>query len=639
MLPIAPMRPESLAIALFTASALYGQSSCPTQAPGAMLVNASCGAQCFAGTAVLITLVPIVPDCPAPPPPCNAHPYQIQACDTVTWNFGDGTTATTAGASMIQHTYATAGSYTPAVTITNSLGTSQALNVSPIVVAANPPVYVEFANANLIVPEADGTMTFNLIRSGDLSHASTVHYQQPPPGSQPIAKVESVSADITFAPGETAKSFALQIHDDHVYSGNVTGAVLLTAGDGTLFHTGLLTMPSTWANFTLIDADPQPTAAVADVRIVEGTETQNTAEFLVTMSAPMGVPVQLFGTPSDGTAKSGSDFGGGSTCIIAAGQTSCVLHVQIVNDDVPEPDETFTLTVNQRIGEAGPAFTRSTATCTIVNDDAAFTPLASRISTGAQIALRLEAGQPQTSPLTVSLRSSSPDVVEVPPSVTIPVGQQGASFTAHALLPGRSRISATIPGMTAPPATIDVVDPVTVVARPSALALRPVSDGTVIISLEPPRSALQFLSASSTRPEIATVAGTLTIPAGGTAALTVHAVANGVATIWISTQDGFSFTIDVVVSNDPTVTRIEPDVAPAAGGTVVTVAGEGLDARCSVAFGATPATSVSVAANGLAVVVPPHAPGVVDVDVVCGASKVTLRDAFTFFVPRRRAAG
>jgi hypothetical protein len=227
----------------------------------------------------------------------------------------------------------------------------------------------------------------------------------------------------------------------------------------------------------------------------------------------------------------------------------------------------------------------------------------------------------------------------VPPSVTIPAGQSSAGFAAHAVMAGRSRISAVVPGMTAPPATINVVDPVTIVARPGALALRPGADGIVIVSLEPPRSAPQFLTATSTRPDVATVPDTLTIPAGGTAALTVHAVANGVATISISTPDGFTLAVDVVVSNDPTVTRIEPASAPAAGGTVVTLVGEGLDARCTVAFGATPTTSMSATANGLAVVVPAHAPGSVDVSVVCGASKLSLPNAFTFFVPRRRAAG
>jgi hypothetical protein len=39
------------------------------------------------------------------------------------------------------------------------------------------------------------------------------------------------------------------------------------------------------------------------------------------------------------------------------------------------------------------------------------------------------------------------------------------------------------------------------------------------------------------------------------------------------------------------------------------------------------------------VVVPAHEPGSVDVSIVCGASRVTLPNAFTFFVPRRRAAG
>jgi PKD repeat protein len=585
-------------------------------------------------------LQPIIPDCAAPPPPCNVHPYQIQACDTVAWNFGDGTTATMIGNGFIQHTYAAGGSYRATATITNSLGTAPVVSFNPIVVGLNPPVYVELTNANLTVPENAGAMTFNLVRSGDLSNATTVHYVQPPPGAPASTRVETVAADITFSPGETAKSFSLQVHDDHVYSGNLNGAVLLTSSDGTLFRSNGQTGSSAGAGFTIAEDDPQPTASIADARALEGIAAQKYAELVVTMSAPMGVPVQFLGFVEDGTAKAGADYVRGSTtCIIDAGQTSCALHVLIVDDDVPEPDETFTLTAEQRVGEPGPAFTRRTAAFTIVNDDAALTPSTSRVAAGAEVALRLDVGQPQPLPLTVFLQSLSPEVVDVPPSVTIPAGQSSASFTAHAAAAGRSRVTAAVPGMTAPPALVTVVDAVTIVAQPAALALRPGSDGAVAVSLHPPRGGLQFLTATSTRSDVATVPDTLTIPAGGTAALPVHAVANGVATIAISTPDGFTLAIDVVVSNDPTVARIEPASAPATGGAVVTLVGEGLDARCTVAFDATPATSVSAAANGLAVVVPAHAPGSADVSVVCGASKLSLPNAFTFFVQRRRAAG
>ncbi|HYU25831.1 MAG TPA: IPT/TIG domain-containing protein, partial [Thermoanaerobaculia bacterium] len=113
------------------------------------------------------------------------------------------------------------------------------------------------------------------------------------------------------------------------------------------------------------------------------------------------------------------------------------------------------------------------------------------------------------------------------------------------------------------------------------------------------------------------------------------------ATIWIVTPDGFTFPIDITVVDGPapSVRRIEPSSAPAAGGSSVTIVGEGLDARCSVSFGAAAGANVTAVSSGVGVVVPPHPPGTVDVSVVCGSARITLPNVFTFFVPRRRAAG
>jgi len=633
------------ALLLLTTAALRAQSSCPTTAPsGAFIVTNNCGptALCLAGTSVQLTLMPIIPDCPAPPPgapPSCGQIYQIQPCDRVTWTFGDGTAAVTfIGGSpiSISHLYAAAGSYRPSVTISNALGSVQAVVANPVVIASNPPTYVEFSQLETTVPETIGSITFTLIRSGNLSTTSTVHYAHAEGSNQPVNQGEAIGGNVTFAPGETTKSFTMHVYDDHAYGGPVTDYLFATATDGTLFRADSQLSDRAVARYTLTETDPQPTASVADVRV---SESAGTADFVISLSAPMGVWVSIFGATADGTAKNGSDYRDQFATAIEPGATQVVLRVPIVNDDVPEPDETFTVTV-KTFAAVGPKFTRSTATCTIVNDDAAITPASMQIATGARVSLKVDVGQPETSPLTVPLQSSSPEVLGVPASVTIEAAQSSANFTAHALQAGRSRITATIPGMTVPPALITVVDSVTVVAEPAAVALRPGGNATINVSIQPPRSVAQTVSVRSTRPEVVAVPESLTIPAGGKATLDVHAVASGVATIWIATADGFSFSVDVTVAEGAVVvTRIEPPNASASGGSSVTLIGEGLDARCSVSFGSAPATAVAAVSNGLNVVVPPHAAGVVDVNVVCPSSRLTLPDAFTFFLPRRRAAG
>jgi len=631
------MRTEFLALALFTASALYGQSSCPTQAPfGLWIISPGCPSPgCIAGSPLHLTTYELPP--PAPPPqPCPGMPceptYSLQPCDKVTWHFGDGTPdVTVTGQATITHTYAAAGVYSPHVTISNTLGSIQG-PPSPITVASNPPTYVDFSPAAYTVPENAGSITFTLVRSGNLTTTATVHYQHDLYFNSSLEQAEAISGDLTFAPGETMKSFTMKIFDDHVYTAPFTDSVSLSAADGTLIR-------SSSAQFILTEVTPQPTATVSDVRVAEGTATPNTADIVVTMSAPISGTVEFLGVPADGTASAGSDYSVyNDVCDIPGGAVQCVIHFPIVNDDVPEPDEIFTVKVHT-LGWVGPRFVRDTATVTIVNDDAAIMPRSQQIATGARLTLTLDIGQPPPSPLTVPLQSSSPEVLEVPPSVTIAAGESTAGFTAHALQAGRSRVTATVPAMNVSASLITVIDAVSVVADPAAAAARPGSDTTVSLSFQPPRATAQTVSLWSTRPDVAAVADALTIPAGGKATLTIHGLANGTATIWIVTADGLSFSVEVTVADGATVASIDPPNAPANGGSSVMLLGQGLDARCSVVFGAVSAPAVTPFVGGLVVAVPPHAPGVVDVTVACGSTRIVLPNAFTFFNPRRRAAG
>ncbi|HKS25630.1 MAG TPA: Calx-beta domain-containing protein [Thermoanaerobaculia bacterium] len=335
------MRRAAFAVLLFSAAALRAQSSCPTTAPrgfGARLNVCTADAPCLAGKSVLLPLTPIVPDCPAPPPgsppPPSCTIYQLQACDRLTWDFGDGTPPMD-GSMTTSHTYASPGVYHPSVTITNALGTA------------------------------------------------------------PIGIVDAVT----------------------------------------------------------IASNPQPTATVDDVRVSEG---DGTADVVVRVSAPFGVPVLFQALPADGTATNNADYAGTPSCVLRPGDTQCVMSIPIVDDDVAESDEFFTVRVEKQYSPVGPRFLRDTATITIVDDDAA-------------------------------------------------------------------RI---------------------VVAAPASLIVLAGTHGTVTVSMQPSGATAQTVALSSTRPEVAAVAASLTIPAGGSATLDIHALAPGTAKISI----GSSFSVDVTVA-------------------------------------------------------------------------------------------
>jgi len=390
--------------------------------------------------------------------------------------------------------------------------------------------------------------------------------------------------------------------------------------------------------FVLTEVDPQPTATVSDVRVTEGTTTPTTADIVMTMSAPINAYVEFYGTPQSGTATSGPDFGGTQPyCNVAPGETQCVLHIPIVNDDIPEPDETFTLPI-LIYGWAVPSLLRDKVAITIVNDDAAFTPSSLQVSTGAPVALKLDIGQAPAAPLTIPLQSSAPDVVEVPAAVTFQPGQRTVTITAQAARAGRSRITAPVPGTSGASSLITVVDGLTIVANPQALTLRAGNDGNIRLSVQPPRALAVNVGVSSSNAEVATVPALLSIPVDGNATLTIHALKSGVAMIAIVTPEGLTFSVDVTVVDGATATQIDPPKAPTSGGTAVTIIGEGLDGRCSVSFGTAAGADVTPVSNGISVVVPPHDAGTVDVTVVCGATRIVLPSSFTYFAPRRHAA-
>ena len=368
------------------------------------------------GTLELVLSVP-----PAPQPclqlPC-ADIYGLQSCDVLTWDFGDGTPPVTGtrlneDEALIDHTYAAPGTYQPSVTISNSLG--QVFRGSVVRVTSDPPTYVDVSPSDVSVPKTAGSITFTLMRSGNLTTTATVHV---------------LDADVVFAPGETTKSVVMKVFDDHRYTGPVTGVVRVTATDGTVVLTES-------ARYTLTETNPQPTGTVDDARVTEGS---GTADVVVRVSAPFGFPVVLQALPADGTAKDTEDYFGTPFCVMQPGETNCVLHIPIVDDDVAEPDETFTV----KVQGSGPLFLGDTATVTIVDDDAARIVVAEPPSLvllpGTHGTVRVSMQPPSATAQMVALSSTHAEVASVPASLTIPAGGS-ATIDVHALAPGTTKIS------------------------------------------------------------------------------------------------------------------------------------------------------------------------------------------------------
>ena len=144
---------------------------------------------------------------------------------------------------------------------------------------------------------------------------------------------------------------------------------------------------------------------------IEGAQAQEaathnraaTVELNVTLTHPSVFATEVTYRTSDGTATAGEDYTPASgTITIPAGQLSASLAVTILDDDVHEGDETFTVTLlrprNATLGDRE-------ATVTIVDDD----PLPS-VSIKPDITLHEAPGQPGRAVLISLDRVSSRDV-------------------------------------------------------------------------------------------------------------------------------------------------------------------------------------------------------------------------------------
>jgi subtilisin family serine protease len=112
---------------------------------------------------------------------------------------------------------------------------------------------------------------------------------------------------------------------------------------------------------------PLPSLSIGDVTVTEGNSGSTIANFVVTLSAASTNPVTFDFATANGSATSGSDFGGGSGSLeIAAGQTSVNVSIPVFGDTDIEGDETFTVLLSN------PSFATiddGSGLGTILNDD------------------------------------------------------------------------------------------------------------------------------------------------------------------------------------------------------------------------------------------------------------------------------
>ncbi|WP_407118088.1 DUF4082 domain-containing protein [Bradyrhizobium sp. LMG 9283] len=223
------------------------------------------------------------------------------------------------------------------------------------VVYAPSNVIALLNTSTIYVNEAAGTVTITVVRSGDLSSQNTVEYTTNEIGTggtatagsdfiQPTFNGRTNTGQVVFGPGESTKSFTIQIVNDQLTEGNETFAIgLQNPGSGSLGAPRTVLV-------TILDDDSPATISMADA-VLSVAESSPTATITLLRSGPVNQAATVGFTTSSGSALAGSDYTTTSgTVTFAAGQASQTISVPIVNDTTPENDETFTVTLSNPTG-------------------------------------------------------------------------------------------------------------------------------------------------------------------------------------------------------------------------------------------------------------------------------------------------
>ena len=224
---------------------------------------------------------------------------------------------------------------------------------------------------NIQVTEGDSglsTATVNITLSSLSDKIVSVNYATEDDSASAPGDYQSRNGTVTFAAGETAQSFTINIvsdtqpEADESFNINFSNPQNVTLGATTV--TAVIEDDDSGATL--------PALQVGDVNITEGNSGTTTAEFSVTLSTSSAATVTIDYTTSDMTATAPGDYQSKNGSLsFAPGETSKTVIVNVVADVIVELDETFKLTLSN---PNNANLSNAVGVATITNDDIATLP-------------------------------------------------------------------------------------------------------------------------------------------------------------------------------------------------------------------------------------------------------------------------
>ncbi len=271
-------------------------------------------------------------------------------------------------------------------------------------------------------------LEFTVTLDGASAYPVTVHYATQDGSGTAGSDYTTTAGDLTFALGETTKTFTVPILGDTTPEGDETFSVSLSNAKAS--NVPILQLLDGVGVGTITNDDSL--LSITDVSIAEGESGTSTAIFTVTLSAASPAEVSVRLATEDGTAISTGAFADyvakTETLTFAAGETTKTFSVTILGDRIFEPaSELFKVKLRD---VAGAAIAKAEGTGTIT--DAVDT--APTLSIGNATLTEGATGVTKQAEFTVTLSEVSGQDVTFDASTVAGTATAGTDFTALAAM-------------------------------------------------------------------------------------------------------------------------------------------------------------------------------------------------------------
>ena len=235
-------------------------------------------------------------------------------------------------------------------------------NTAILTIVDNDSGFV-FAAPNFFIGEAAGSAVITVLRTGSNAAPITVDFQTADGTALAVSDYQATSGRLTFAAGESSKSFSVVIRDDTLPENDETFSVLLSNPQpaGIAFLGALST-----ATVTIVDNDAMIGFAATSYSV---NEADGIAGILLVRSGATNRAVSVNVSTGIGTATAGADYvATNGPVVFAPGVFSVVFNVAVILDNVVEGSETVPLVLS--LPSAGVTLGPITAATLTISDNA-----------------------------------------------------------------------------------------------------------------------------------------------------------------------------------------------------------------------------------------------------------------------------